>query len=116
MVENLVAPIIRKGQVGFKAVEGAIATGLDGSNRFILPQDSSLNMADVTFQATGTFTVLTADLEVSLDGGTTFSVISSGIDFIAQPASRNDLGRTGIYRFNITAFTGADADIIVTVP
>lgn len=116
MVELLIAPIIRKGQVGYKAVEGAVGVGLDATRRFILPQDHSLNMADITFQAVGTFTVLTADLEVSLDGGVTFSVISPGIDFIALPASRNDLGRTGIYRFNITAFTGATADIIVAIP
>jgi len=116
MVENLIAPIIRAGSPGFKAVEGAVATGLDGTNRFILPQDHSLTMADITFQAVGTFTVLTADLEVSLDGGVTFAVISTGIDFAAQPASRNDLGRTGIYRFNITAFTGTSADIFVAIP
>jgi len=116
MVENLIAPVVRKGQVGFKAVEGAVGVGLDGTNRFILPQDHSLDMADITFQAVGTFTVLTADLEVSLDGGQNFSVISTGIDFAAQPASRNDLGRTGIYRFNITAFTGTSADIIVAIP
>lgn len=116
MVENVIAPIVRKGQVGFKAVEGAVGVGLDGTNRFILPQDHSLDMADVSFQATGTFTVLTADLELSLDGGVNFAVISTGIDFAAQPASRNDLGRTGIYRFNITAFTGTSADIIVAVP
>jgi len=125
MVELVIAPIIRAGQVGYKAIDGAVATGLDATRRFILPQDNSLNMADITFQATGTFTVLTADLEVSLDGGVTFvsldggvtfSIISGGIDFAAQPASRNDLGRTGIYRFNITAFTGTSADIIVAVP
>lgn len=116
MVENLIPPIIRKGQVGYKAVEGAVGTGLDATRRFILPQDHSLDMADVTFQAVGTFTALTADLEVSLDGGTTFSVISPGIDFAATPAVRNDLGRTGIYRFNITAFTGTSADILVAIP
>jgi len=116
MVENLIAPIIRAGSPGYKAVEGAVAVGLDATRRFILPQDNSLNMADITFQAVGTFTVLTADLEVSLDGGVTFGVISTGIDFAAQPASRNDLGRTGIYRFNITAFTGTSADIFVAIP
>ncbi len=116
MVENLIAPVVREGQVGFKVVEGAVGVGLDATNRFILPQDGSMNMSDITFQAIGTFTVLTADLEISLDGGVTFSVISPGIDFIATPASRNDLGRTGIYRFNITAFTGATADIIVATP
>ena len=116
MVENVIAPIIRAGVPGCKAVEGSVAVGLDATRRFILPQDNSLNMADITFQAVGTFTVLTADLEVSLDGGVTFSIISPGIDFIAQPASRNDLGRTGIYRFNITAFTGTSADIFVAIP
>ncbi len=116
MVELLIAPLLRTGQVGYKAVEGAVGVGLDATRRFILPQDNSVNMADITFQAVGTFTVLTADLEVSLDGGVTFSVISPGIDFIATPASRNDLGRTGIYRFNITAFTGTSADIFVAIP
>lgn len=116
MVENLIAPVVREGQVGFKAVEGAVGVGLDATNRFILPQDGSMDMSDVTFQAVGAFTVLTADLEVSLDGGVTFSVISPGIDFIATPASRNDLGRTGIYRFNILTLTGGPVDIIVATP
>lgn len=116
MVENLIAPIITAGTAGYKAVEGAVGVGLDATRRFILPQGHDLAMADITFQAVGTFTVLTADLEVSLDGGQTFAVISTGIDFAAQPASRNDLGRTGIYRFNITAFTGTSADIFVAVP
>lgn len=116
MVENVIAPIITAGTPGFKAVDTATGTGLDFTNRFLLPQGHDLAMADITFQAVGTFTALTADLEVSLDGGVTFAVISSGIDFAAQPASRNDLGRTGIYRFNITAFTGTSADIFVAVP
>lgn len=115
MVENLIAPVVRKGEVKFKAIEAAVAVGLDGTNRFILPQDHSLNMADVSFQAVGTFSAFTADIELSLDGGVNFSVIAS-IDFAATPASRNDLGRTGIYRLNVTAFTGASADVFVATP
>jgi hypothetical protein len=115
MVENVIAPIIRKGQVGFKAIDAAVAVGLDGTNRFILPQDHSLNMTDVTFQAIGTFSAFTADIEVSLDGGVNFSVVAA-IDFAATPAARNDLGRTGIYRLNVTAFVGTSADVIVAIP
>lgn len=116
MVENLIPPVLREGVPGFKAVEAATAIGLGFTNRFILPQDGSMDMSDITFQAVGAFTVLTADLEVSLDGGVTFSVISPAIDFIATPASRNDLGRTGIYRFNILTLTGGPVDIIVAAP
>jgi len=115
MVENVIAPIIREGRVGFKAIEGAVAVGLDGTNRFILPQDGSLNMTDVTFQAIGTFSAFTADIEISLDGGANFAVVAA-IDFAATPAARNDLGRTGIYRLNVTAFTGTSADVIVAIP
>jgi hypothetical protein len=115
MVENVIAPIIREGVPGFKVIEGAVATGLDGTNRFILPQDGSLNMTDITFQAIGTFSAFTADIEVSLDGGVNFSVVAA-IDFAATPAARNDLGRTGIYRLNVTAFVGTSADVIVAIP
>lgn len=115
MVENLIAPVIRKGQVGFVAVDAAVGTGLDATNRFILPQDHSNDMTNVTFQAKGTFTVLGCDIEVSLDGGVNFAVIGS-IDFAATPAARNDIGRTGIYRLNVTAFTGTDATVLVGIP
>jgi hypothetical protein len=115
MVENVIAPIIREGVPGFLALEGAVGTGLDATRRFIFPQDGSLSMADITFQAIGTFSAFTADIEVSLDGGANFSVIAA-IDFAATPAARNDLGRTGIYRLNVTAFTGTSADVIVAIP
>jgi hypothetical protein len=115
MVENVIAPIIRKGEVNFLALDTAVGTGLDATNRFVLPQDHSVSMTNVTFQSKGTFTVLDCDIEVSLDGGQTFAVIGS-IDFAATPAARNDVGRTGIYRLNVTAFTGTDASVVVGIP
>lgn len=115
MVENVIAPIIREGSPGFKAIDAVVAPGLDGTNRFVLPQDGSLNMTDITFQATGTFSAFTADIEVSLNGGVDFAVVAT-IDFAATPAARNDLGRTGIYRLNVTAFTGTSADVLVAIP
>lgn len=114
MVETLIAPIIRKGS-SFEALEAAIATGLDATRRFVLPQDGSNNMTNVTFQSLGTFTVLTVDIEVSLDGGVNFAVIGT-IDFATLPAARNDIGRTGIYRLNVTAFTGTSGTVRVAIP
>lgn len=114
MAENTIAPIVRKG-ASFEALTAATATGLAATNRFVLPQDGTNQMTNVTFQSIGTFSALTVDIEISLDGGVTFSVIGT-IDFATLPAARNDIGRTGIYRLNVTAFTGTSGTVRVGIP
>ena len=115
MVENTIAPIIRGGET-FLAVNAATATGLAASNRFILPQDDSQNMTNVTIQAIGTFTVCSVGIEVSLDGGTTFGEVAEAADMVANPVVRNDVGRTGIYRLRVKTFTGTSVTLRVAIP
>ena len=114
MAENTVAPIVRKGET-FLAVNAAVATGLAATNRFVLPQDGSNQMTNVSFQSIGTFTVATIGIEVSLDGGANFAEIGT-IDHAALPAARNDIGRTGIYRLRVKTFTGTSITVRVGIP
>jgi hypothetical protein len=114
MVENTIAPIVRKGET-FVAVNAATTTGLANANRFVLPQDGSLDMTDVTIQGIGTYTVCTIGIEVSLDGGTTFGELATA-DLFANRVVRNDLGRSGIYRINVKTFTGTSVTVKVGIP
>lgn len=114
MVENAIAPIIRGGET-FLAVDAATGTGLDATKRFLLPQDDSQQMTNVTIQAIGTFSVCQMGIEVSLDGGTTFGEVAEA-DMAANPVVRNDIGRTGIYRIRIKTFTGTSVTLRVAIP
>src|SRR6266700_7049117 len=72
------------------------------------PSDSDTDMS-MTFQATGTLTGLSSDLQISLDGGVTFVTIANGVAFLTAAAPTKTLTPIigGIpYRFNHTASTG----------
>ena len=80
-------------------------------NQFTIQPDSAGADASVTFQATGTLTGLSSDLQISLDGGATFqnTVKPAGTAFLTAAAPNNVLtpaSAGAIYRFNHTASTG----------
>lgn len=114
MAEQTIAPIIRGGE-SFLAVDAATTTGLAKAFRFILPQDDSQNMTNITIQATGTFSVATIGVEVSLDGGVTFGEVATAV-MQTTPVVRNDVGRTGIYRIRVKTFTGTSVTLRVAIP
>ena len=114
MVENTIAPIIRGGET-FEAVAAATGTGLAAAKRFLLPQDDSQQMTNVTIQAIGTFSTCTIGIECSLDGGTTFGEVANA-DVVANRVVRNDIGRTGIYRIRIKTFSGTSVTLKVAIP
>jgi hypothetical protein len=83
--------------VGFSAVFSLYAVGWDHT---------------LLFQAIGTFTVCTADLEVSSDGGTTFVALIAGNDFNANRVLKSlNLTPGNLYRWNIKTFTGTSVTI-----
>jgi len=96
---------------------------------FTMPQVTGYGPMNVLFQAVGTLTGLTSKLQVSLDGGTTFTdyiatflaaatavfAISQSLGTSASNALATPLVPGAIYRINITALTGGPADIWVTV-
>ncbi len=99
-------------------INGATGTGVGPSQQFtiqpVLGTDRTLN-----FQAikTGVFTALTADLEKSTDGGTTFAARSGGgtaIDFQTTNAVQQVLNVVSgpIYRLNIKTFAGGTSVVI----
>ena|SRR3990167_10126319 len=107
-----------------KVVVEATATGTATSRPFKLPRPDrdGETWPQVQFQfvvANGTISALVADLEISLDGGTTYSTLAT-FNFASQeaPIFNANAGHDALYRFNVTTFTGAatpKADIYALV-
>lgn len=108
---------------------GAInATGTAGTapnGCFGIPPQSSVPRGTIWFEAVnvgGSVTALTANLETSLDGGTTFVTTGQTITFGALPsiqsANISGLGGNGCLRLNFTTVTlgtGTGANIYAHV-
>lgn len=79
-------------------------------NTFSFALDPGANDFSVLFQATGTLTGLSSDLQISLDGGTTFVTATGGAAFLTAAAPTKTLTPAiggALYRFNHTASTGS---------
>ena len=82
-------------------------TGVQVGNSFAFVPDNAGADASALFQATGTLTGLSSDLQVSLDGGTTFVNLVATFLTAAAPAKvLTPLVAGAQYRFNHTASTG----------
>ena len=100
--------------VSAKVVTAADATGTGFSTEFVLAANPG-SQKRVQFHALATTdpTVLSVDLESSLDAGTTWKKFTT-IDFVALFTSTLELVAGPLYRFNIQSITlgsGAKVDI-----
>jgi hypothetical protein len=59
------------------------------------------------FQATGTLTTLVGDLQVSLDGGTTWTIVQASVVSAATPVSRVVVVAGALYRINYGTASGS---------
>ena len=60
-------------------------------------------------------TVLTANFQVSSDGGTTWRAIGSTLDFIATPTQTQDVYPGVQFRLDVATLTTTPADIYATL-
>ena len=99
-----------------KVVDTATGTGVALAQRFVLPSGSGQWGSSLTIHAALTsITVLTADLEASLDGGVTFDPIVT-LDFFDLPVHLVSAGGGSIiYRLNIKTLTGTSVDFWVSI-
>lgn len=83
---------------------------------FGIPPQSSITRGRIIFQmvlTSGSLTTATANLEISLDGGTTWQPFVTGIDLwatsagTAQSVEVSGLGGLGNMRLNFTTVTGS---------
>ena len=93
---------------GSLLVNAATTTGTAVSQHFGVSPGTYV----VTIFSAGTFSVGTADLEVSIDGGTTFVAVTgqTGFDLTMGPIQLNvTTGPT--YRLNVKSFTGTSVTV-----
>lgn len=89
-------------------IDPAVTAPAVGNTFRSQPPDSTSD-ASMTFQATGTLTGLSSDLQISLDAGATFVNIAGGAAFLTAAAPTKTLTPilgNALYRFNHTASTG----------
>src|SRR6266446_5384878 len=89
-------------------IDPAVTAPAVGNTFRFQPTDSTAD-ASATFQATGTLTGLSSDLQISLDAGATFVTIAGGVAFLTAAAPQKTLTPAignAMYRFNHTASTG----------
>ena len=77
-------------------------------NPFVPQVDPAGNDFSMAFQLTGTVTTASADLQASLDGGTTWTTFATAVLTAAAPfAIKTPLVAGTLYRFNYTAASGS---------
>ena len=94
---------------GVSVIIDPSVTGVQTGNTFLFQPGADDADYSVLFQATGTLTGLSSDLQVSLDGGTTFQNITNGTAFLTAAAPNKVLTPAiagCLFRFNHTASTG----------
>jgi|SRR5215472_550388 len=93
-------------------VNGATGTGVAASAQFgLTPSPVGLDKTMI-FVALGTFTVCTANLEVSSDAGGTWNALVTANDFNANRVLKvTNLAPGVLYRWNIATFTGTSVTI-----
>lgn len=91
-------------------IDPAITAPVVG-NTFSFQSDPAGTDFSAVFQATGTVTTITAQLEISLDGGTTWAIIVTGANFFPTNAVTNKVVTPviagALYRVNYTAASGS---------
>jgi hypothetical protein len=96
-------------------VNTATTTGATFSNIFTVSPGKSNGAREVTFTATGTFSVFTFTVQVSQDGGTTwnaYSTADTGIDIhAANPVRVTDLVPGYCYQLTVASFTGTSGTV-----
>jgi|SRR5690348_1861900 len=97
-------------------VNAATAAGTANSAPFAFPPSlKSGRLRDLLYEATGTYSVCTANLEVSIDGGVTWVVVQKAIDLFAAPAGTFSLTGGPQYRLNIQTFTGTSITVALVL-
>lgn len=94
---------------GISVVIDPAVTAPAVGNTFLFQPGAADADFSALFQATGTLTGLSSDLQISLDGGATFVTAAGGTAFLTAAAPTKILtpGVAGaLYRFNHTASTG----------
>lgn len=88
-----------------------------GTLDFVVPPHTAGKDFSAIFQVVGTLTTLTASLQASLDGGTTFNDLVAAASFLTTAAPLKvvtPLVSGAIYRINITVSTGGQ-DFYVSI-
>lgn len=82
--------------------------GVAAGNPFVFQLDPGGGDKSAAFQVTGTLTSLSADLQISLDGGTTWTTTNAAALVAATPAKViTPVIGGALYRFNYTAGAAA---------
>src|SRR5690242_665481 len=86
-------------------IDPAVTAPAAGNTFCFQPRPAGGDMK-AQFQATGTLTGLSSDLQTSLDGGTTWTTVTAA--FLAAATAQNSaqVVAGALYRFNHTASTG----------
>lgn len=101
--------------VPFDIAVGINNTGTGFSQYFAIPPASGKFAAQLGLQARvlqGAYTVLTAQVEISLDGGTTWTFFAGIFDLFAVPAQVVNIIGGAIYRLNVLTFTGSGTPLL----
>jgi hypothetical protein len=94
--------------VGESVVIDPAITAPGAGNVFAFELDEAAGDFSALFQVTGTVTTCSADLQVSLDGGTTWTTFSAALVTAAAAAKAQTPVIAGVlYRFNYTAASGS---------
>jgi hypothetical protein len=112
---TLTPPVVLDPGVIVTLVNGATGTGTAASQQCgVQPRgDGGDHQLHLQAIKTGAFTALTADLEESTDGGTTFNAFAGGLDFNASAVAKiTNLVAGNIYRLNIKSFAGGTSVVI----
>jgi len=98
-------------QVGTATLIDTAVTAPVVGNVFSFAEHKGSGDYSAIFQAVGTVTTITAQLEVSLDGGTTWAIAVTGANFFATNAVTNKVVTPvicgALYRINYTAASGS---------
>lgn len=106
---------------GDSVVVGSQATGASGTSWAVPPPTTGGAGRDVVFttDTITSMTTLTADLECSSNGGTTWDKFKTSMALIATstPAAVvvNNVPPSLIYRINVTSTTGTSCSVLATV-
>lgn len=92
---------------GVSVIIDPAVTGPAAGNTFAFQPDPAATDFSAVFQATGTLTGLSSDLQMSLDGGVTFVNLTAAFLTAAAPLKiQTPIVGGALYRFNHTASTG----------
>lgn len=102
-------------------VDAATGTGTGKSTPFTLRASPVGQPRLAAYQCSGTYSVCTANLQQSMDGGSTWQDVGAAVDLAASPAGNITtffatalLVPGAVYQFSIASFTGTSITIEVT--